>query len=97
MIETPIEAERLEKAELWRDEESGDYFFRLEYLFEDNDEQFKIILPKVETGIPLIQLFVESVVPRRGKRSDWLIFTCDEGHSIYPDKDGNNMYREDVK
>lgn len=44
---------KLDKATLWKDEKSGSYFFRLEYIYEDDIKISRIIYPKVETGIPI--------------------------------------------
>lgn len=40
-----------EKAKLWTDE-NGNYFFRLQYISENEFETYRLTLPKVETGIP---------------------------------------------
>ena len=53
-----IEKQELKKAELWRDEDTGQYFFRLEYLCENDAEVYRLIFPKVETGIPLMQPYI---------------------------------------
>ena len=95
----PIEKQELKKVELWRDEDTGQYFFRLEYLCEDDAEVYRLIFPKVETGIPLMQPYIAydysmSFGINIGKIAFRL---CDgEDHIAYPDKNGNWLYREIV-
>ena len=95
----PIEKQELKKAELWRDEDTGQYFFRLEYLCEDDAEVYRLIFPKVETGIPLMLPYADyncSMFP--GINIAKIAFhLCDgEDHIAYPDKNGNWFYREIV-
>ena len=95
----PIEKQELKKAELWRDEDTGQYFFRLEYLCEDDAEVYRLIFPKVETGIPLMQLHLASdysmLSDRHMTKIAFNLFDV-EGHIAYPDKNGNWFYREIV-
>ena len=95
----PIEKQELKKAELWRDEDTGQYFFRLEYLCEDDAEIYRLIFPKVETGIPLMQPHLAyDYFMLSGEDITKIAFNlCDEeGHIAYPDKNGNWFYREIV-
>ena len=94
-----IEKQELKKAELWRDEDTGQYFFRLEYLCENDAEVYRLIFPKVETGIPLMQPYTAydySMFP--GICITKIAFhLCDgEDHIAYPDKNGNRLYWETV-
>ena len=99
MDRIPIEKQELKKAELWRDEDTGQYFFRLEYLCEDDAEIYRLIFPKVETGIPLTQLYTTyDYFMYPGICTTKIAFhLCDgEDHIAYPDKNGNRLYRETV-
>ena len=95
----PIEKQELKKAELWRDEDTGQYFFRLEYLCENDAEVYRLIFPKVETGIPIMQphlAFDYSMFSDR-HMTKIAFHLCDgEDHIAYPDKNGNWFYREIV-
>ena len=95
----PIEKQELKKAELWRDEDTGQYFFRLEYLCEDDAEVYRLIFPKVETGIPIMQphlAFDYSMFSDRHMTKIAFNLFDVEGHIAYPDKNGNWFYREIV-
>lgn len=100
MARIPIDSQELEKVELWRDDKTGEYFFRLEYLCEDESEVFKIIFPKVETGIPLRHVYpniTHGMFP--GITVCRLPFNCshdEEGHLALGDEKGNFMYRETI-
>ena len=99
MARIPIEKQELKKAELWRDEDTGQYFFRLEYLCEDDAEVYRLIFPKVETGIPLMQPHLASdYYMHSGRDITKIAFNLcdDEGHIAYPDKNGNRLYWETV-
>lgn len=90
--------EKLEKVELWRDKASDEYFFRLEYLCENESEVFRMIFPKVESGIPINRVSfneVHSMFPGRDART--LSFnTSDNRHIVLPDEKGNYMYLETI-
>ena len=95
----PIEKQEFEKAELWRNEDTGQYSFIPDYLCANDAEILKLIFPKVETGIPLMQPYTAydySMFP--GIYITKIAFhLCDgEDHIAYPDKNGNRLYRETV-
>lgn len=100
MPKNSINSQKLEKVELWKEEETGNYFFKLEYLCEDESEIFKIIYPKVETGIPLRNAY-PSIDPGVFPNKDIyrLPFYCmyDEGHIAFEDEKGNFMYKETIE
>lgn len=100
MPRIPIEKQELKRVDLWKDKESGVYFFRLEYLCENDAEIYRLIFPKVETGIPIMAPDIEfkfSMFP--GNEVNKLKFNLlndDSYHVALPDENGNYLYRETV-
>lgn len=90
------ETDKLESAELWRDEKDGNYYLRLEYLCETESEIFKIIFPKVGVGIPLCGSRLRYRVRNEMDVVDckMLFNTPDAWHYLFPDEDGNVYYEE---
>ena len=100
MAMIPTDKQELEKALLWKDKDTGEYFFRLEYICENDAEIYRLIYPKVDTGIPLHRASLNRKIGwLPGMEEHILSFTCfcEDGHSVLPDEKGNYIYTEVIQ
>lgn len=84
----------LQNVELWLEEQSGKYYLKLEYSYENKCEIGKIIYPKIDIGIS--KGFCNINISTAFKDLPRIHFTYSDeyGYPILPDKDGKTSYVE---
>lgn len=86
----------LESVQLWKDEESKDWFLKLEYRCEDEAGVYRVTYPKVLIGLPNHPYLKQTFGFFPGCEVQRLPSRSEDGFLVLPDKQGKFVYQETI-